>query len=82
MIWHLEWHPAAIRGFHALPMRSAERLDAAVIRFAETSRGPVTRLYPHHPRLLQLVVPGAIALLYADERAGVLRVGRVFARSA
>jgi hypothetical protein len=81
MIWDLVWGPVARRDLVALPMRTAERLDAAVIRFAETGRGPVTRPYPHDPRRLRLVVSDAAALLHADERTGVLYVGRVFRRT-
>lgn len=80
MTWTLEWGFVARRDLLTLPWRTAERLDAAVIRFAETNRGPVKRVSPSSPRQLQLVVQGAIAYLYADERSGVLYVGRVFRR--
>lgn len=80
MTWTLNWGIVARRDLLTLPWRTAERLDAAVIRFAETNRGPVTRLFPQDPRRLQLTVRGAVALLYADERTGELHVGRVYRR--
>lgn len=80
MSWTLVWHPAALHGFNALPMRTAERLDAAVICFAATNRGPVTRANPHDPRQLKLVVPGAVALINAEPTSSTLLVIRVFRR--
>ena len=64
-----------------MPMRTAERLDAAVIGFSQTGRGPVMRVSPHDPRKLVLTVRGAVAYLYADESTGVLHVGRMYARA-
>lgn len=81
MIWAIEWGVVARRDLLNLPWRTAERLDAAVIRYAETSLGPVMRLYPTDPRRLVLTVVGAVAYLHADERTGVVFVGRVFQRS-
>ena len=81
MIWTIEWGAVARRDLMNLPWRAAERLDAAIIRFAETNRGPVTRLYAPDPRRLVLTVVGAVAYLHADERSGVLFVGRVFRRA-
>jgi hypothetical protein len=81
MSWTLEW--SFVAGRHdllSLPRSTAERLDAAVIRFAQTNRGPVERVAPHDPRRLRLVVPGAIAYMFADYESGILLVGRVFRR--
>lgn len=80
MSWAVEWHHAAIHGFLWLPMRTAERLARAVLRFAETSQGPVQRVSPLDHRRLMLTVPGAIAFLFLDEEEGVIRVGRVLRR--
>jgi len=42
--WTLVWAPAALRDFWALPQwRSAERIDEALQRFAETGEGPLRR---------------------------------------
>jgi hypothetical protein len=82
MTWTIQWSfVAERRDLLALPMHTAERLDAAVLRFAETNRGPVSRVSPHDPRRLQLVVPGAIAYLFADHDSGILLVSRVFQRA-
>lgn len=82
MSWTLTWHPASLPGFYALPMRTAERLDAAVIHFATTGNGPVTRATAHDPRQLKLVVRGAVALLHADPSSGTLLVIAVFERAS
>lgn len=81
MTWTLDWHPAARRDLLELPMRTAERLDAAVIKFAATNRGPVFRASEHDPRQLKLVVTGAVALMNADPISGMLLVTRVFRRA-
>lgn len=82
MIWTIRWSfVAARRDLLALPMPTAERLDAAVLRFGQTNRGPVSRVSPHDPRRLQLVVPGAVAYLFADPDSGILLVSRVFQRA-
>lgn len=80
MTWELDWGPLAQRDVLRMPWQTAARLCAAVKSFAETSRGPVQRVSLRDPRRLQLVVPGAIAYLYLDVDAGVLRVQRLFAR--
>jgi len=80
MIWTLEWGPVVRRDLLSIPWPVAARLCAAVMRFAETSQGPVKRISPHDRQRLKLVVSGAIAYLLADERTGVLHVTRAFAR--
>jgi hypothetical protein len=81
MTWTIEWSfVAEHRDLPALRWHAAERLDAAVIRFAQTNRGPVQRVSPHDPRRLELVVPGAVAYLFADYDSGILLVSRVFSR--
>ena len=82
MTWTIEWSVVAARhDLLELPRRTAEALDAAVIRFAQTGRGPVKRISPHDPRRLQIVVPDAVANIFADPESGVLLVGRVFRRA-
>ena len=71
MTWELDWGPLAQRDVLRMPWQTAARLCAAVTSFAETIRGPAQRVSPHDPRRLQLVVPGAIAvMLPAELRAG------------
>lgn len=80
MTWAVIWHRAASKGLTSLPMVCAERLDAAIIHFANTNRGPVQRVSPHDDRRLVLTVPGAVAYLFLDYEEGVIRVGRVYRR--
>lgn len=80
MSWTLEWGPVARRDLLSIPWPTAAHVDRAVMAFAETSRGPVERVSPHDPRRLALVVPGAVAYLFADFESGILRVNRVIHR--
>lgn len=81
MTWTVEWGPVFRRvDFPALSMRAAERLCAAILQFAQTGRGPVIQLFQDDPRRLKVVVPGAVAYMFADERTGILHVGRAFRR--
>jgi hypothetical protein len=81
MIWLLKWGPVAIEDVRHIAPEPARRICAAVMRFAETEEGPVSRVHPHDERRLKLIVPGAIAYLTADEQTGILHVERLFARA-
>jgi hypothetical protein len=63
-----------------LPRDAAERICAALIRFAATGEGDIERISLTDPRRLRLHVPGAVAVLYLDLNARIVHVGRVFAR--
>lgn len=76
--WELDWHPVAEADLRRIPWQLAARVDAAVMRYAATGEGPVGRAVPTDPRRLWLRVPGAIAILYADERTRTLMISRVF----
>jgi hypothetical protein len=80
MSWGLDWGPLADADVRRIHPEPAARLCAAVMLFARTRRGPVTRLSPHDPRQLQLLVAGAVAYLFLDVDAGKVRVQRMFAR--
>jgi hypothetical protein len=81
MMWELDWHFVAERDLRSIPsVDAATRLDAAILHFAATNRGPVRRVVPQDPKRLRLEVPGAVALLYADADTGILVVWRVFRR--
>lgn len=80
MIWEIEWGPVVYRDVLRIPWRTAGDLCAAIIRFAETGRGPAEHPYPHDPRRVRFVVPGAVAFAHADERTGVLYVSRLYRR--
>jgi hypothetical protein len=45
------WHPAAEEQLKHIGWHPAERVDAAVIRFAETGRGDIERIDRDHYRL-------------------------------
>jgi hypothetical protein len=73
-----DYHPAARWGLlNKLPRSAAERLDAAVIRLAETGRGPIARIDPDNPNRFLLRVSGAEAELFVDRRAGTILVTSV-----
>jgi hypothetical protein len=63
-----------------MPRQAATNIDAAVILFAETQEGDFLRIWPNDPYGIRLFAPGAVAVLYVDVEARVLRVGRVFRR--
>jgi len=42
------WHPAALNQFYELGWHTAESVDAAVIRVADTGRGDVEWVPPYH----------------------------------
>ncbi len=64
-----------------VPRSAAERLCAAIDRFAATGEGDVRRISPTDPRRVRLYVPGAVAMLYLDLDARIVHVGRVFGRA-
>ncbi len=80
MIWSWTWHAAALRGLHTLHPWTAARLDAAILAFAETGRGPAHQLNPPDPRRLVLLVEGAGAVLHLDPETSTLSVMRAFRR--
>ncbi|MBK8252710.1 MAG: hypothetical protein IPK82_08585 [Polyangiaceae bacterium] len=61
-----------------MPRSAAERLCAAIERFAATGEGHIRRISPTDPRRIRLYVPGAVATLYVDLNTGIVHVGRVF----
>lgn len=78
MSWRIAWHPAALHGLYTLRVKTAERLDAAVLRLAAGHVDEAERL--PDSRLLLLRVPGAAALVSADRRTGLIFVLRAFPR--
>lgn len=72
------YHPAARWGLlNKLPRSAAKRLDAAVIRLAETGRGPIARIDPGNPNRFLLRVHGAEAELFVDRRACTILITSV-----
>lgn len=80
MSWRVQWDDDAERDLREIGLEAAALLDAAVTEFARTRRGLVFRVSSHDRRRLQVVVAGAAAYVYADEREGVLHVSRAFKR--
>lgn len=80
MKWAVHWGPVFRQDVKRLHLQAAQDLCAEVLLFAETGRGRVTRRHPHDPQRLCIVVPGAIAYLFADERTGILHAHRAFQR--
>lgn len=81
MSWTHDYHPAARWGLlNKLPLHAAERLDAAIIEFARSGRGSVTRIEPDDPNAYRLRVEGAVADLFIDARARTILVTRVYRR--
>jgi len=71
----LEWHPVAIHDLREIHWRAGARIDAAVMRFAETGEGTIERS-PTDPRRIRLRVRGAVALIFVAHDA--IHVARIF----
>jgi hypothetical protein len=81
MIWTIDWGIVFRRQLLEIPSpEAAGRLCETIMHFAETSKG-LTQYDPTNPRRLKVRVPGAVAYLFADERAGVLHARRVYRRA-
>jgi hypothetical protein len=78
--WRLRWHPAAVFGLLAIPWRHAARVDAAVMRFAETGEGWVAKIQGD-PLAVRLHSPPYVALLRFEPEEQRLRVLAVFRRA-
>ena len=74
----LYWTPAARWALLAMPWRDAARVDAAVMAFAATGEGRLTRVFAGDPRALRLHISPYAARLYLDPDDGVLTVAWVF----
>jgi hypothetical protein len=74
---HLTWSRGAIARFMWLPNHDAERVDAAVLRFAERGEGQLDNVRGD-PYGFRLRVPGyAVRLEIKDEMIRVLDIFRV-----
>lgn len=66
MTWSIVWGPPAKRALLAMPRRDAERVSAAVLRFATTGEGAeVPEGGPTNAR--RLLIPGYRVLLSVAE---------------
>jgi len=79
MTWTLAWSAVAERDLLALPWRLVERVDAAVMAFADgrAGEGAVERMAAGDPYRLRLRLRGASALLWIEPAARVVHVARV-----
>lgn len=79
MSCEIEWHYVAEKvDLPAMPLHAAERICAAILRFAAAGKGDLRRISPTDPRRVRLFVPGAVAVLFVDLETRTVHVGRVF----
>jgi hypothetical protein len=76
MKFRVVWNYPAIATFYALDPREAEALDRAVIRFAETGEGRLTKVSPYY-RLGAGMHDALLTIDSAGESICVLRIYRV-----
>ena len=74
------WSVPAERVVKNIPRRDAERVDAAVLRFAETGQGTIERLSTDPDVTVRLHVIGYIAVLTLDRSDATLWVGWLYRR--
>lgn len=74
----IRWTPAALRVLREIPWREAARVDAAVLRYAATGEGRLTRVYEHDPRALRLHLPRYTVRLFLDPDTAILTVAWLF----
>ncbi len=43
-VWNLSWSVLAVEALRAIPWRDAARVDAAMMRFAQTGEGDIERI--------------------------------------
>lgn len=75
--WGLRWERGAITMLRELPWREGTRVDAAVIRLAETGLGRVEAV-PGDPKGFRLRVPPYVVRLEVDRETRELRILAVF----
>ena len=68
------WHYPALATFYSLRVHEATAVDRAVIRFAETSAGRLTKVGPHH----HLFAGALFAVLDVQLDAGTVTVLRIY----
>lgn len=75
--WDLKWEQGAVTMLCELPWREAARVDAAVIRLAETGEGRLEAV-TGDPKGFRLRVAPYIVRFDADPEARELRIFAVF----
>ena len=69
------WHYPALATFYNLRVHEATAIDRAVIRFAETSAGRLTKVGPHQ---VTLFAGALFAMLDVQLDAGTVTVLRIY----
>jgi len=78
--WEIDWHFPAKAALLNMPWRDAARVDAAVMRYAESGRGDTSRIADERGGLW-LRVPGYVARLRLLPRERTISVLYVFRKS-
>jgi hypothetical protein len=78
MTYVIAWSVPALRALRAMPWRDAERVDAAVQRFAATGQGSRFRYETDEPLSLRLEVQPYVVRLGVDQRERLIRVWYVY----
>ena len=78
MTYAIAWSSPATLALRAMPWRDAERVDAAVQRYAATGQGSHFRYERDEPLSLRLEVQPYVVRLSLDTHERVLRVWYVY----
>lgn len=78
MTYRIAWSPPATQALRAIPWRQAERVDAAVPRFAATGEGSRFRYETDAPLSWRLDVPPYVVRLSVDAREPLIRVWYIY----
>lgn len=71
--WKIVWSHAGLWILRELPWRDAARVDAALLRFANTGEGSIS-VVASDPTEIRLKIPGYVVRLSADPFARILTV--------
>lgn len=78
MTYRIAWSSPATQSLRAMPWRQAERVDAAVQRYAATGEGSRFRYEADEPLTFRLEVKPYIVRLSLDARERLLRVWYIY----
>jgi hypothetical protein len=78
MTYRIAWSSPATQALRAIPWRQAERVDAAVLRFAATGEGSRFRYETDAPLSWRLDVPPYVVRLSVDAREPLIRVWYIY----
>lgn len=78
MTWSIEWAPRALYDFYRVPnWQTAARIDEALLRLAETGKGPLRRIEGDGPPEFRLLVPPYFARVTRDRARKAIVVWRI-----